>query len=820
MTICLPLSASGADQPAPPGDRPANSRASLILFVSGREEPDPAVALVGDQLGQDVVRVRSGAEALVQARATDFALILVGHADDTPALLDTVSLMRANRRSSHTPIVVLGVPPDPAFPLEPIYEAGAIAVLSAPVSPVILAAKARFYLDAFNTAAERRRAEEALGAARERLDTNLAAADLAVWEWDIDADRVRGDARLAAIFGDTVPPEAPMAAYFAAIHPDDLAATRGRLEAALRHGDGYDATFRVRAPGGRWRWIIARGQIGAGADGRPATVSGIVIDATRQFEAERQLRASEERYRTLFDAMDEAMCVIEVIFDAAGHPYDYRFLETNPAFAGQTGLVDAVGRRMRELAPEHEQHWFDTFGRVVATGEPARFVNEARALGRWFDLYAMRIGPPGERRVAVLFTDITARRRAEEELRRLAADLAEANRVKTEFLATLAHELRNPLAPIRNGLELLGRAGTDPGAAARVHAIMDRQLDQLVHLVDDLLDVARVNRGQVELRRSWIDLGEVLAAAVDSSLPLIEAARHTLSLHLPEQADRPLRLYGDPTRLTQVVSNLLNNAARYTPRGGAIALAAASEGGEAVITVSDNGIGIAPDALERVFQMFTQVGANGAQGGLGIGLSLVRSLVELHGGRVTAASAGPGAGSVFTVRLPLVARDAPPSPVPIHAPMPAPMPAHAPGAVACAPRGPEGEALRVLVVDDNRDAAETLAALLGSMGHVAAIANDGYQALRMLPGFAPRVVFLDLGMPGLSGYEVAAEVRKDGRNDGVRLVALTGWGGAADRERSARAGFDRHLTKPATLEAIAAALALAPAAGSAATTPA
>ena len=789
------------------------SAAGLILFVCEREASDPAVARVGAQLGQDVVRAHSAGEALGLARATDFALILVGYAGTVPTLLETVGLMRANRRSSHTPIVVLGAPSGPGFPLEQVYEAGAIAVLNEPVSPAILAAKARFYLDAFNTAAERRRAERALGAARERLETILAAANLAVWEWDIANDRVHGDARLAAVFGDAVPPEAPMAAYFEAIHPDDLPATRARLEAALRQGSGYDATFRVRAPGGRWRWIIARGQIAAGPDGRPCSVAGVVIDATRQFEAEQQWRASEERYRRLFDAMDEAMCVIEVIFDADGRPCDYRFLETNPAFAVQTGLVDAVGRRMRELAPEHEQHWFDIFGRVVETGEPARFVNEARALGRWFDLYAMRIGPAGERRVAVLFKDITERRAAEEELRRLAADLAEANRLKTEFLATLAHELRNPLAPIRSGVQLLRRggaasgtsagtgaaAGADTGAAAgsRVLAIMDRQLDQLVHLVDDLLDVARVNRGQVELRRTWIELDDVLSAAVDSSLPLIEAARHAFTLRPPAE---PVRLYADPTRLTQVVSNLLNNAARYTPRGGAIVLSAEREGREAVITVSDNGIGIAADALERVFQMFTQVGAKGAQGGLGIGLSLVRSLVELHGGSVTAASPGPGAGSSFTVRLPLEVGEAP-----ALAP---------PASGAAAPAVPVAGALRILVVDDNRDAADTLAALLSSMGHTAAVANDGYQALRMLPGFAPQVVFLDLGMPGLSGYDVAAEVRKDGRNDGVRLVALTGWGGAADRERSARAGFDRHLTKPATLDAIEAALT----SGAAATT--
>ena len=765
------------------------STAGLILFACESDQLDAAVARTGAQLGQSVVRARSDAEALSLAGSTDFALVLVGYAGDAPGLLQTVAMLRANCRSSQTPVVVLGLPPFPSLPLEDVYQAGAIAVLHDPVSPTILAAKARFYLDAFHTAAERRRAERALAQASERQEAILAAANLAVWEWDIAADRVRGDARLAAIFGGAVGPDAPMSAYLAALHPDDLAATRTRLQTSLRSGAGFDATFRVGAPEGHWRWVIARGQIGIGAEGRPQSVSGVVIDATRQFQAEQELRASEERYRTLFDAMDEGVCVIDVLFDAGGAPCDYRFIEANPAFIAHTGLADAIGRSIRELAPAHEQHWFDVYGRVATSGEPVRFINEAAALGRWYDVYATRIGAPEQHRVAVLFNDITERRRGEDELRRLAADLAEANRLKTEFLATLAHELRNPLAPIRSGIQLLRRAGADPAATARVHAIMDRQLDQLVHLVDDLLDVARVTRGQVELRREWIDLGELLRAAADTSEPLIAAARHRFSLHLPPQ---PVTLHADPTRLTQVVSNLLNNAARYTPPGGAIELAAACEGGELAISVRDNGIGIPADALERVFQMFTQVSGNGSLGGLGIGLSLVRSLVELHGGSVAAASPGPGAGSVFTVRLPLAGP-------------------HANGAHAEQVDDPVRlstfTALRILVVDDNCDAADTLAALLGAMGHTTAIANDGHAALRVLAGFAPAVVFLDLGMPGMSGYEVAAAIRKDPRNDGLRLVALTGWGGPADRERSARAGFDLHLTKPATLDTIEAALA-------------
>jgi CheY-like chemotaxis protein/two-component sensor histidine kinase len=309
-----------------------------------------------------------------------------------------------------------------------------------------------------------------------------------------------------------------------------------------------------------------------------------------------------------------------------------------------------------------------------------------------------------------------------------------------------------------------------------------------VHLVDDLLDVARITRGQVALKRERIDLSAVLAAAVETSMPLIEAGRHHLDVRMPMEG---LTLDADATRLTQVVSNLLNNAARYTPRGGSIVLAAERDGKDAVIAVSDNGIGIDPARLEDVFKMFTQIGEGRrhAAGGLGIGLSLVRSLVELHGGSVQAASSGTNAGSVFTVRLPLAA--------PREAPLPSP------GAGADAAHADSVRAARrVLVVDDNRDAAETLSAVLGQLGHQALVANDGHQALRMMAGFEPQVVFLDLGMPGMSGYEVAEAIRRDQRYAGVLLVALTGWGGEADRERTARAGFDRHLTKPATTAAI------------------
>jgi PAS domain S-box-containing protein len=366
--------------------------------------------------------------------------------------------------------------------------------------------------------------------------------------------------------------------------------------------------------------------------------------------------------------------------------------------------------------------------------------------------------------------------------------LAESDRRKTEFLATLAHELRNPLAPISNGLHLLRRAG-DEQAHARALGMMERQLRHMVHLVDDLLDIARISSNKVELRRERLDLATVLAGAVETSTPLIESAGHTLEVRLPEGA---LHVEGDATRLAQVVSNLLNNAAKYTPHGGRVRLWAVADGGEAVIHVEDSGTGIPADALPKVFEMFTQVGRgiNRAQGGLGIGLALVKRLVELHGGRVEAHSEGAGRGSRFTVRLPL-AQGAPGEEG--HAP--------APGGEAC------GASLRVMVVDDNVDAAESLAALLEIEGHVPRIAHDGEAALRVAAEFRPRVVFLDIGMPGKDGYQVARELRAHPGTQAAVLVALTGWGAQEDRARSRSAGFDHHLTKPASLASVEALLA-------------
>jgi len=769
-----------------PNDCPDSLISNCILFICTHAAVDPVVTEVARELGRAVVHATSLQDGLAQVQRRDFALVLVGYAGDPDGMLAVVAAVRSNARSSLTPIVAMGLPLPLPMSHEALYDAGVIAVLTEPLSPTILRAKARFYTAAFDTQIERRRAEAALDDTSRRLARIIEAAELGIWWWDIDADRVEADERVADLFGVArhERSSAPLARYLAAIHPDDVESTTAEISAAIAARSAYGATYRIRLPGGGWRWVMARGHVDTDGNGLPAAVRGVIIDATRQLEAEQQLHASEERYRTVFNSIDEGLCVIDMLFDADGAPCDFRFIETNPAFIKHTGLVDAVGKTMRDMVPGHEQHWFDIYGRVATTGEPVRFENEAKGLSRWFDVYATRLGGPLTHRLAVLFTDVTERRRSDAALRQMAADLSEANRLKTEFLATLAHELRNPLAPIRSGLQFIRRAPGDAAAVGRVHEIMGRQLDHLVLLVDDLLDVARIQRGQVELRCEPVDLATVVNAAIETSMPLLQAARHSFDVHLPSL---PLPLLADPTRLTQVISNLLNNAARYTPKGGRIALRAERDGHDAVITVTDNGIGIAPEALEAVFRMFTQVGQaqQPGSGGLGIGLSLVRSLVELHGGSVRADSAGTNAGSQFTVRLPLSSE----------------LVSAAPPVTQSAPTGAVPPR-NVLVVDDNRDAAETLAALLSMLGHSAPVANDGHQALRMLPMLMPDVVFLDLGMPGMSGYEVASAIRADARYAAVRLVALTGWGGEADRERTAQAGFDAHLTKPATVEAI------------------
>ncbi len=365
-----------------------------------------------------------------------------------------------------------------------------------------------------------------------------------------------------------------------------------------------------------------------------------------------------------------------------------------------------------------------------------------------------------------------------ERQRRRAEQLADVDRRKDEFLAMLAHELRNPLAPMRNALHVLSTPGADEQTLRRSIDMMGRQVHTLARLVDDLLDVSRITRGKIHLRKEAVDLGAVLGRAVEMARPLIESNRHALTVALPAE---PIRLQADATRLEQVFANLLNNAAKYTERGGRISLAAERSGSEAVVQVRDNGFGIPADLLPHVFELFTQADRtlDRAEGGLGIGLTLVRSLVEMHGGEVHAFSEGSGKGSEFVVHLPVLPRS--------QGLVETPPPATENGTSA---------ASRVLVVDDNRDSADSLAVLVRLWGHEARTAHEGLSAVKAARAYRPDSVLLDIGLPGLDGYEVARQLRRDLGHE-VLLVALTGYGQDEDRRKSREAGFDHHLVKPA-----------------------
>ena len=451
---------------------------------------------------------------------------------------------------------------------------------------------------------------------------------------------------------------------------------------------------------------------------------------------------------------------------------------TGPALAAEAAAsTEDAAADPRFAADDHLRAHGVVSGLIVRVPSPPG--HPARLLGAY--ARARRRFAPAEVEFARALADVLGvaveRKRLEGELRRRVTELAEGDRRKDEFLAMLAHELRNPLAPMRHGLQILQLAGDKPQVVAQTRDVINRQVQHMSRLVDDLLDISRITRGRVELRKRPVDLAEVVGAAVDEVRPLIESRRHGLTVAQP---GGPARVVGDPTRLTQVLTNLLTNAAKYTDPGGDIRVLVGREGDDAVVRVRDTGVGISPDMRQKVFDLFTQVEGtlDRSQGGLGIGLTLVKTLVELHGGRVEVFSDGPGKGSEFVVRLPaLVGESAAAAPAePAEAPVP--------------PR-------RILVVDDNVDAAESLATLLQLGGHEVLTAHTGVRAVEAARQFRPEVVLHDIGLPGLTGYEVTRELRRDPVTRAALVVAMTGYGQETDRQRSREAGFDHHLVKPA-----------------------
>jgi PAS domain S-box-containing protein len=469
------------------------------------------------------------------------------------------------------------------------------------------------------------------------------------------------------------------------------------------------------------------------------------------------------------------------ICDLAGVP-----IYVNPAGLKMVGLgsmAEARNVHVRDFFyPEDQSRMVDDFfSSVVAKGHAeieVRFRHFRTGEARWMDYKVLKLLDANGEAVAfaTVSQDVTERKGLEDNLRRLAADLSEADRRKDEFLATLSHELRNPLAPMRNTLEILKRSDDQRAFVPGALDTMERQLQQLVRLVDDLLDLSRITHNRIELRKSEIEVASMIRQAVDAARPLAESAGHELEVDLQPE---PMYVLADPVRLTQIVDNLLNNAFKYTPRGGKVSVTARRHDHFAVVTVKDTGIGIPADKLESIFEMFTQLdrSLDRSQAGLGLGLTLVKRLVEAHGGTIEARSAGPGQGSEFIVRLSLVAE-------------------RSKTAHAASTEEASLHVHRILIVDDNRDAASSLATLLQITGHETFTSHDGLAAIEAANKHRPDLVLLDIGLPTLNGYEVCRRIREQPWGKAMLLIALTGWGQVEDRRKSRDAGFDGHLVKP------------------------
>jgi PAS domain S-box-containing protein len=649
------------------------------------------------------------------------------------------------------------------------------AVLEASTQVAIIATDPRGLITVFNSGAERMLgypAEEMIGAATpERIH---------------DPDEVRAHAaRISREFGTVVE-------GFGAL-----------VERARRGGHDVGEWTYVRKDGTRLTVLLAVTAV-RDAEGQLSGFLGIATDLTDRQRAEQRLRSSESRFRRLVESN---------IFGVVFGDLDGRITDANDAFLGMVGYSRAemlegrlpwaallpsletpqLLRRRLELKRRGRCNPFELEcrkkdGQALPVLVGVALLDESRP------------AEPGAPIVAFC-VDVSHRRRLEDQLRQKASELAEANARKNEFLAMLGHELRNPLAPIRNAVKIMKQRGADDPTVRWAREVIDYQIRQMAQLVDDLLEISRVTRGKVRLHKERVDVATIVAYAVETSRPILDAHRHHFSISLPPQ---PVYVHADQVRLAQVLSNLLNNAAKYTNDGGQIRLSVGVEGPDVAFRVRDNGVGIPAEMLSRVFDLFTQVdrSLDRSQGGLGLGLTLVQSLVEMHGGTVRAHSDGPGQGSEFVVSLPRT--------IPEPAADPLTPPAHSPSSVHLgSPASSETNLLsrRVLVVDDNVTSAQSLELVLSLEGHEVQVVHDGPDALKALERRPFDVVLMDIGLPGMSGYDAARQVRRQPGLEHLLLIAVTGYAEDEARVRSREAGFDDHLVKPVDPDTILSLLA-------------
>ncbi|SOZ64733.1 two-component regulatory system protein; signal transduction histidine kinase ATPase [Cupriavidus taiwanensis] len=593
-----------------------------------------------------------------------------------------------------------------------------------------------------------------------------------VSSWNKGAARIKGYRR-----------EEILGKHFSQFYTPDAVARRwpdAELKAAAELGRFEDEGWRVRKDGSRfWANVIITAL--RDAEGRLIGFGKVTRDLTEQRRAAEALRQSEESLRLLVEGVkDYALFML----DPGGHIVSWN---SGASYIKGYRRDEIIGRHFSLFYPQED----------IAAGKPARHLDLARRAGRVEDegwrvrkdgslfwanvtLTAVYDDSRALRGFAKVTRDMSERRRREE--------LERSSQRLNEFLATLSHELRNPLAPVRSALTAMRLAPGDGALANQSLALIERQVTHLSRLVDDLLDIGRITSGRIELRTGPVELDEIIGLAIEGARPALDAKSQRVDV---QRAPGTIRMDADKTRLVQVMQNLVLNASKFSPPGTVVTIATAVQNRTLEIRVTDQGRGISPHALEDIFQLFVQESRPGTdvQGGLGIGLSLCRSLVELHGGTIAATSAGPGLGSTFTLRLPLPAARQPDD-------------AHGAGLPATGQAKADLQVQRILLVDDNRDAADSLAMLLEMCGHEVTIAYDGSEALHVAPRCRPHIALIDLAMPGMDGFEVVRAMRGVAGTESTRFVALTGFGQPADRQHTEAAGFDAHLVKPVELETL------------------
>jgi signal transduction histidine kinase len=669
-----------------------------ILIVDDLQEKLLVFKTILEELGQNLVMVRSGSEALREVLHREFAVILLDVNMPDIDGLETARLIRQYKKSAHTPIIFITAYADEMQTAQG-YSLGAVDYILSPVVPDVLRSKVRVFVDLYQMQ-QRTKAMAGEQVARARAEAARIAAE-----------------------------ETTRRSNF-------LAKASHELGASLDLEQGMRRLLELVVP-------------------QMADSAALVVDADAETpllysRQEKQSKLQTRKVPAYTDLREEMRNALQRVV-REGLPLEGEVV-CYPLRIGERtlgALALASGQSSPSLMPQDLVTLQELVSRAAIALDNAR-------------LYSS------------LQREIVRSREAEESLQ-------DANRRKDEFLAMLSHELRNPLAPIRNAVEMMRRLAPPDPKLTMAREVVDRQVTLLARLVEELLDVSRISQGKIVLKREPVDLARVIAHSVETARPLIDARNQTLTVSVPAT---PVWLSADFARLSQVVSNLLNNASKYTGEGGRIDLSAAADEGEARITVRDNGSGIEPQLLHKVFDLFVQGdrALDRGQGGLGIGLTLVKRLVELHQGRVEASSEGPGRGATFTVTLPCISAVEPQQRVP---------------QLAQASKDSQVYGRRVLVVDDNVDAAESTAAFLRLEGHEVKAVHDGLQALASLKVFDPHVVVLDIGLPGLDGYAVARQLRSRGDTSHVLLIALTGYGQKEDRARAAEAGFDYHFVKPA-----------------------